>query len=282
MPDETWKEGLPEAVRSWKEVETSNSPEEFWGQMTNHRAHLGQSIRVPGEGAGEADWTEFHTKLKNKVPNLIPRPTDEAGYGALYDSLGRPATPEEYTNPLGGTDSAEVVALRKTAHELGFSQKQFENLITNGDAQATALAETTKLQQDEALQGLKTEWGAAFEQKKQRAASIAEKTGAPQGLIDAINNDTIGPESMKWFDSLAEKFKSAPGVGDDFNHKDPVMTPDEAAIKISEITGNKEGPYWNKQDPAHAVIKAKVRELYIVKQGKNYRPQNMGAFPVGG
>lgn len=63
-----WKNNVPEAVKDWDEFKNSETQEQFFDQMANHRKHLGQSIRIPSEEAGSDTWNQFHEKILNKVP----------------------------------------------------------------------------------------------------------------------------------------------------------------------------------------------------------------------
>jgi hypothetical protein len=62
-----WKTSLPEPVQGWDEVKNSDTPDKFWDQVTNMRSHLGQSIRIPGQDAGDDDWKAFNEKMIAKV-----------------------------------------------------------------------------------------------------------------------------------------------------------------------------------------------------------------------
>lgn len=281
---EKWQESLPENVRSWEEATNSDTSEKFWDQIANHRAHLGQSIRVPGDDASKEDWDAFHSKLINKVPNLIPRPSDDGGFDALYRSLGRPEKEDGYTIPSSDNPDIDITqseSFRAIALKHGLNQKQFEGIINDvreGELTKLTASRETAL---EANKGLETEWGAAFEQNRSAAILVAERTNAPPEIIAAIKSGAIGPNSLKWLHSLSQKFAGeGAGVGGDVNRDAPTMTPDEAAMMISEMMSNKEHPYWKKDDVGHKAAKRKMRELIILKQGGKVKPRSLDDHSV--
>jgi len=98
---DAWSAGLPENVQEWDEVRNSDTPEKFWGQVTDMRKFLGQSIRIPGENASSEDLAAFHDKLTSKVPGLthVPDFKDAEAAGKFYSAIGRPEKQDEYKLP---------------------------------------------------------------------------------------------------------------------------------------------------------------------------------------
>ena len=58
-----WREALPENVRGWDEAQNADSADAFFKQIGDLRSHLGNSIRVPSDDAGDDTRKEFFEKL---------------------------------------------------------------------------------------------------------------------------------------------------------------------------------------------------------------------------
>ncbi|MGD1830994.1 MAG: hypothetical protein ACPKM1_15645 [Spirochaetaceae bacterium] len=294
---ENWQDTLPENVRSWDEVTNSDSSEKFWDQMSNMRSRMGQSIRIPGDDAGKEAMEEFYKRLNDKVPGLMkaPDPENDDDLGAVYSRLGRPEKAEEYAIPEikdanGNVIPAEKLdmslaeAFKEIAHTKGLSQKQYGGIIEA----ITSMNITKNMEAAEKRQAdqesLKSEWGAAHERNSEIVSNFLEKSGAPEMVMQALSKGLMDSKSMKWFHALAtETLGDGKRFISDENRNKGVMTPDEAAIKISEIRNNKEHPYHKKDDPGHKAAMKYMRQLYLLKnpQGGS-QPAPGTVFNVGG
>lgn len=267
-----WKEQLPEGIREWDEVKNSDTPEKFWDQMTNQRSRMGRSITVPGEDAGKDQWDEFHTKLTKKVPNLIPKPKtdDEAAMNALYGSLGRPEKAEDYKYDKDENDKNIDYSLAEqfkvVAHKQGLNTKQYNNIVKSITKANVDRYNASITANKEAHKELATEWGAEYDRRMSLATTIAKLTDAPPDLQNLFKSGNASPASYKWLYNVSQKFKGeGTNLMDDVNQGKTTMTPEEASQQILEIRGNKEHPYWNKQDPGNKAAMAKMSELYKLK-----------------
>ena len=204
------------------------------------KALVGQSIRIPSAEAGAEDMTAFYTSMQEKVPGLMLKPDllDEVNMASVMTSIGKPEAAEAYEMPTieGMEFSDEKTAfLKATAFEANFTGKQFTKWVTDTAkaelASNTTASETTQQE----LNGLKQEWGTAFEGKYAKAVQIAEATNAPPAVVKALKERVAGVETIKWFDGLvgvlgSEDFQLAtlpPGSGG--------ITPTEAKERASEI-----------------------------------------------
>lgn len=266
-----WAKTLPPEVQTWDEVKNSDSPEKFWQQMTNHREFLGQSIRVPSAEAGAEDRQAFYKKLQERVPELIvkPSPDDEAGINALYNMLGRPEKPEEYpipkVEPPQGTNitlnNEPIEAFRGIAHKYGLTKKQFEGIVTEMSKGNIEQAVVIQQQRDADLQSLRTEWGAAFDQRLNQVKELSKKTGAPPVFQDALSKMLVDANTLKWLHSVAESLQGRePKSGSDMNNTN-VLTPVEAQAQIDEMYNNKDHPWWTPSHPSHKAAVQRMLEL---------------------
>ena len=98
MSEEDWKTVLPEELRADPTINQTPSVESLARQLVDAQKHIGNSLKIPGEQAGDDAWGEFNSRLKEKVPGLIakPNPDNEEQMQILYGTMGRPDSPGEY------------------------------------------------------------------------------------------------------------------------------------------------------------------------------------------
>lgn len=261
-----WKENLksvaPEYVSEWDEFKNSDSPEKFFDQIKNHRSMLGQSIRVPGEDAGEEAMKEFYGKLQAKVPGLMPTPDpeDADSYNHVLATLGKPDKTDGYNTEGIKMDAEELGELKQLALDAGLTRKQFKEFTSKLAGRKSERNEALQAQMSEDQKALRGEWGTAFEQRAKIAANVALKTGAPENLVKAIGAGEADSGTMRWLYSLAEQFGGETlNFSPDSN--DPVATPGELQGQIDDIMNNSKHPYWQTGHPGHKAAVDKMVEL---------------------
>ena len=223
---------------------------------------LGNSIRPPGPDATPEDRKKFADDLKAKVPGLLDK-TDEK---ALWESLGRPSTPDAYVPPEGvKLADNDLMAVRKYALETGLTVSQAQKVFKQrAEANEAALA-----RQATANEELKREWGTATEERKALAVVNAEKMGAPAALIEAVRTGNADASTVKWLYNVA---RSVGSEGNNFGRepgvtRTPSMTPQEAEAQIAEL---QKDPAWrNESDANHrAKVMRMVQLVEIANAGK--------------
>ena len=261
-----WREFLPEDVRGWDEVKNSDTPEKFWDQVKNMRSFLGQSIRVPGPDASREAKEQFYQKLMDKVPELMPRPNpeDEDAVKAIFRQLGQPEAKDDYKVPeIEVPEGVELntdlqEAFREIAHRNGLTQKQFEGVFKEFTQKSLEQVMAQQQQQQQAMAELKKEWGLKFDDK----VKLAEKVH--QHFFKEVIPDlqAVNPATLKALAAIGEQFG---GEGNsalaDGSTDDGTLVPMEAKMRLNEILSNREHPYWNASDPAHADAVKLVVEL---------------------
>lgn len=128
---------------------------------------------------------------RERLLELPADPADAAGFGKIYDRLGRPEAPDKYSfaapDPATGVklDDAIVGSFREIAHKAGLSQAQVEALygwnIGLATAQAKATQENATATHAAAEQALKTEFGAAYDEKLAGAKLALQHFGGAKG-----------------------------------------------------------------------------------------------------
>jgi hypothetical protein len=252
-----WRENIknvaPEYVSEWDEFKNSDSPEKFFDQLKNHRSMLGQSIRIPSGEAGQEQREEFYSKLQSKVPDLMrtPDPDDPDQVRQVYQKLGLPESSDDYNiDSTDGLDPEALGAYRAAAHEAGLTKSQFKDFlgrIGEGTLQSRQQAEAAR---EEDLAGLRGEWGQAFEQRAGVCAKVAQRTGAPQNLSEAIQKGEADSQTMKWLYALSQQLG---GEGNNFidTNAPAVDAPAEIQGKINDVMANPSHPYWDSTHPQH-------------------------------
>lgn len=223
------------------------------------KSYQGASVHIPGEDAGEDAVKEFNDKLIEKVPGVMIRPNmDEAEQSRdFYRSAGMPEKPEGYDAPkIEGlpdgmkADDSRLEFLRGVGHKAGLSKNQFSVVMKAVvEADITAAATNKQTQADE-MTALNKEWGAAADDYKKLARGIAEKTGAPEGMLKAFDNNALPADLVKWLHGLSVSIGSGEGNAHNNTERGGIngrMSPAEAKEKIDEIYANK-GHAFHKGD----------------------------------
>lgn len=251
-----WRSALPDDIRNSDSLKSVKDVPSLAKQFMDLQSHLGNSIRIPSEHASEQDRKAFYEKLTKHVPNLIPRPdpNDAEGMNALYAALGRPDDKANYEVPEvpdqinGALPEERINFLRDVAHKYGLTRDQFKGVVTEVMAADAKVYEQSASSLAESRNALQREWGAAFEERSAAATKMAEITGAPPQLIEAIKSGAVNGDSLKWLYNLSSRMSGtgASAVNDQGSGK---MTPAEAQHRIDEIMNNRSHPYWDSHHP---------------------------------
>lgn len=250
MDGENWIESLPEALRTMPEVERAKSLDSFIDNMKTTRDYVSNAIRVPTENAGEADVQAFYEKLQKHAPNLMPAP-DMANPESVTEVLRRMGLPEDakgYEAIEGDALSfvdGQFDTLKQWAHEAGLTRQQFQKL-------GELIGRDTYSQQSEVEQALKEElskvsdqWGLSAEAKYKETIDFAKQSGAPESIVQALNDRNLDSSTVFWLNSLAKSIdEAAEASGQDTRSQSNTLTPYEAQQQIAEIQNNKEHPYY--------------------------------------
>ena len=258
---------LPESIRDWDEVKNSDTPEIFWDRIGNMRKKIGTGLYKPGDDAGKEDVAAFLSKaVELSGGALLPKPDPENkdAMSALYSAMGRPTDAEGYE--FAELDGAKMGDdYKKFISELGFKLNLTKAQLKGMDEtfrtrDLTVASEATNQFKDD-LKTLNQEWGFAFDDRVHMAKKVA-KTFFPH--LDP--NTDFSASELRSFHSIAKQFKAGGKEFTDQNNDDVThMTPNEAAIKISEMRNNKEHAYNKPQDPGHKAAKKQMREWYLIK-----------------
>ena len=221
-----WTEGMDDVSRGFIENKGWTEP----GQLLSSYRHLEQMTGVPSD----------------RVLQLPKDAKDAKAWGEVYDKMGRPEKPGDYTLEADNAPQLgdEVYNdIRTYAHEAGLTDKQFTDFYSAYEGRLMSLQETQMEKQNEAaetdMQALSKEWGQEYD------ANIVAGKRAVQAL--ELDNDVLERmESAMGTKGFIEHFtRIGRGMGEDklpVDRQDDAvgtpfgMTPAAAKAKIEELT----------------------------------------------
>ena len=261
-----WRSSLPEDIRGSKVFDSVQDVNSLAKQFMDAQSHIGNSIRIPGEDAGQEAVDAFHAKLMNKT-DLMVKPTNAEDYAKVFESMGKPVDGAGYSIPEGTEGSFDH--LREMALNANMTYTQFASMVQSVAAlDASALASQAATQ-TESRGKVEKEWGAAFDQNSNQAIALLEATGAPESVIDLAKEGNIDGDSLRWFHALSQKMSGGAtpnAVGDEGHNQ--IMTPTEAGHQLNEMMSNKDSPYWDTSNRRHQEFQDKAMALRKLKNGK--------------
>lgn len=256
-----WRSQLPDELKVAPALKDTKDLPSLAKQFVDLQSHLGASIRIPGQDAGEQDWAAFNKKLLEKVPGLVNLPKDDKpeSWAPIFAKLGRPEKPEEYEIPVP-EGQAELKEFRAWAHEIGLTKTQAKALASKwNDYSGNIMGQNTQAHQA-GIAALDAEWGAAKAGKMASILTLADRTGAPKELVEMAKNGALGANTLKWLDGLVS------AIGREGSNLVNVQgapknqpTPSEAEMQIAEIMRRPE--YWDASSPQSKGLRDKVLEL---------------------
>jgi hypothetical protein len=201
-------------------------------------------------------------------------PTDE-DLDRIYDRLGRPETPKDYSFDVDGNVITEELAANyaDVAHKLRLTPDQakgvldyYRSTVEQEGAQSLELAEVAK---EQTVQSLRQEWGRAFDQKVEAAARVAQEFADPEMFnITLADGSKLGDnaEFIKAFAKIAD-FRQSVTSEDTVAEmsQSSVMTPATAQAEIDAIMNDKSHAYWDRKNPI-ARQKAVERMQHLMEQ----------------
>ena len=272
MGDEvSWRDNLPETIRGWDEVKNSDTPDKFWGQMEAMRAHMGRSIRIPGEDAPPEDMTAFNQRLMEKVPGLMmtPNSEDKDAMALALKNLGAPDEAAGYSAEL----PEQHQGLKELAQKYSLTRDQFgmvEELVGIDNIRREESAKGLKATQEE----LKTEWGAAHDERMSAVKEILQTTGAPEAILKMAEAGELRGDAAKWVYNMSQAVGkegvNIAGQTSSAPQTEAAVSPEEATIQLGEVMRNP--AYFNNSDPMHKALVAKALKLQYYASGHKPPP----------
>lgn len=252
-----WQDTMPEAFRELPFIGKAENAEAAINAINNASQHMGNSIRIPGQDAGDEDMGKFYDSLMGKVPGLMksPRSDDADGNAAIFRTLGQPEAAEgyKYDPPEGKSVPDDLDSIKEMAFRANMTQGQFQAFIGDILGAEWQHQDDMTLEQQKEAQKLVDEWGAAHTQNTTTVKNFLDAMKAPERITKAVESGTMQTAEMNWLLSLAKAVANPDQLQhQQQTHVDPnVLSPDDASNAISEMMNNREHAYWNAADPRH-------------------------------
>jgi len=250
---DSWKDSLPEDLRSSEALKNVADVNELAKQFVNQQPMLGrEKLVIPTEDSTDEERREYLTKL------------------------GVPETAEDYESPTEGMpegieiNAEHTKAFFKEALDMGLNKQQAARLIRYEATLAAKLttdnAEAATAAQAETDVTLRSEWGNAYEQNLGLAKKAVEIFGGAE-LQDHLNKTGLGNNiaMLRAFGKIgrmvAEDEIIGTGSGQSF-----AMSPAEANAKINELNADVDfvKAKNDRRNPGHQKALDDLADLYKI------------------
>jgi hypothetical protein len=259
--------GAPGAAPAASASTTTSTP----AAASSTSSQPSQSGTTPPAGAASTDWTTgLNDEMKGYVQNkgfkdpssvldsyknleklmgtpkerLLRLPEnmeDQQAMGEIYAKLGRPNSPDDYKieadKQNGNPEFAKF--LKNTFFENGLTTKQALGIVNKWNEMQTSYTKQVQEQQsaqnEQQMNNLKKEWGAAYEQKVNVAKRAARDFGVAPEVIDHLEKAMGFSGVMKFFDTIGSKLGEADYVSAGQNNNSFAMTPEAARNKLQAL-----------------------------------------------
>lgn len=248
-------EGLDDGTREstfLKPFVDKESGEVNYGNLMKSYVHSQKSMNsskvvIPGENASPEELDEFHSKLGYV--------SDEGEY--KLDRAEESVLSEE-----------QVADVKKFAREHRMPVKQAQALVNYMESKTSESVkmstEATASQITEGLNGLKTEWGQAYEQKLGNAQRVLTEVVADESVMEVFKDPRVGsnPAVIKALAKIGEGLFKEDGIK---GQAAGAMSPSEAQAEINKIMDDPR--YWDKNNPSQKDLVAKTMKLREMIKG---------------
>lgn len=247
---ENWKEALPEDIRQDPSLGAIKDIQNLAKSYVNAQKMVGkEKIVIPDQHATAEDWK------------------------GVFKKLGLPESVDKYNVKADGFQKEFIDEFKQAAYGMNLMPKQAEDLLGFykgfSEKSLTAQAEAQKAQSLEEINGLKKEWGNAFDKNLLIAKGALEQFADPE-TKQYIETSGLGNDVrlIKLLASIGNKMGDDQFVGE--AKKQMGTTPAEAQKRVNDVLGDKNHPYWNKSHPSHKDAVNEVFKLheYIAESEK--------------
>ena len=197
----------------------------------------------------------------------VPQNADDPAWNDVYNSMGRPETPDQYTFDERYAE-ANLDDFKNIAHNLGLSQNQAEKILdmysqANYDQMEQAEARHSEMQV-EGINALQKEWGKSYNENVELARRAFTNFASKEAL-DVMEDSGLGnhPEIVKMFSKIGNLLKEdgimvgEPGIGDSLS---PAMAQEKIDNNLGDSEFNK--IYLDKTHPQHQKAVDEMTRLF--------------------
>lgn len=206
-------------------------------QLADSNSQLTNSIRMPTDNASPDALAQVYADIISKAPNLMMKPTDEAGFSDIFKQLGMPDDHSGYKFPeIEGVtvDDDRKKMLMELAHKNNFTAKQFEGMAGQMLEADKKVMDAQQFAKDGELTSLKEKWGQAY----------GDNMNAALGAFNSASDtrtDTLNPAMAQVFHALSQQIKTQSSQMDNqIGSTRHALTPAEANMQMREAMNNKD------------------------------------------
>lgn len=232
LPEEL-SDSLSDELKTNPTVQNYKSFTDFVEGAVNTKAMVGNSIRIPGEDAGQEDWSQFTQKLQSRVPGVMLKPdfSEKEQAEEFWKLAGKPEDEKGYGLPEDAKIPEPVAdGLRKMAFESNLTKAQWQKFVDLFNSGETQRQENARTELETARNQLKDEWGMAFPERVEAARKINDE------FYPGRDFESVSPKELK---SLYSVYEATTGKGAQAatqpGGEKPMMTPAEAEEQAAEI-----------------------------------------------
>lgn len=177
----------------------------------------------------------------------LPEKPDDPRWGEIHQKLGRPEKPDGYDFGLAPevAKSPTVVAFRDVMHKHGVSQSAAKEIVSEflkqRDTQTEAQIAAFNTASEQAVEKLKTELGAAYDQTIGAARNAAKAYGISKEDMLALEKAWGTEKQLRFFIGLSKAQGEHDAEGTTGGNKQfGALTPAAASDQIARLLGDKE------------------------------------------
>ena len=186
----------------------------------------------------------------------VPQGDEDPGWNDIYNTIGRPETPDGYEFDERYTDT-NLEDYKNIAHNLGLTQNQANKILymwsDSNYYQAEQAESRHEEMQAQGVHELQTEWGKSYNENVELARRAFTNFASSEAL-ELMENTGLGnhPEIVKMFSKIGNLLKEdgimvgEPGVGGALS---PAMAQEKINTNLSDSEFNK--VYLDKTHPQH-------------------------------
>lgn len=248
------------------------TPPSWYSTLDENLAKEPSVAKFKDKGVGDIvkSYVEAQ-KLIGKKGIIPPNEKDEADVNRFYKELGRPDSPDQYKGDVTIPDDMKqyingdnVKAFQQMAHKYGLNQKQYESLLKEWTGKQVAdikgLQTRMEAERVQLENGLRTDWGAAYDAKVKLAKdAMAQIGGMDAEVVEKLSKN---PEQVRVWANVGEKISNdslARGKG----HMP--MTPAQAQEEINNILRDEDKVLYNQGHREHAARLDRLQQLYRIR-----------------
>ena len=206
--------------------------------------------------------------------------TDEAAgkaRDAFWDRVGRPKEAKDYVPNIskGGVKDPDFAnAMAGMMHKAGVPLQMATTLTAGYQEYAASrdAAENIAKQQgyENEKTGLKTEWGAKYDDNMKLASNAAKSLGVKPEVLDTLQKSAGYADVMRMFQGIAVKMGEATFVDGERGSSNGTMSPAEAKAEMTKFINDKDNRaiLMDKHHPKHKELMARKSQLAAWEVGQ--------------